>query len=133
MTRCAAFDGISEFQTNRSLLHPEIAELRVIKTEMELEVLKYANKVSPYKQTDFFYFFFEVPVHSFQQANLEVLIDPPSFCYLPYFLNVRIPVPVCTVHSLFRDDFKGMVGSESTVHTNSVADLHCSDVGPDPT
>jgi Xaa-Pro aminopeptidase len=45
MTRCAAFDGISEFQTNRSLLHPEIAELRVIKTEMELEVLKYANKV----------------------------------------------------------------------------------------
>jgi Xaa-Pro dipeptidase len=46
MTRCAAFDGISEFQTNRGLLHPEIAELRVIKTEMELEVLKYANKVS---------------------------------------------------------------------------------------
>jgi hypothetical protein len=59
MTRCAAFDGISEFQTNRSLLHPEIAELRVIKTEMELEVLKYANKVSQSTQT-FFYFFFEV-------------------------------------------------------------------------
>jgi hypothetical protein len=26
-----------------------------------------------------------------------------------------------------------MVGSESTVHTYSVADLHCSDVGLDPT
>ena len=45
-TRSAAFDGMSEFQTNRSLLHAELAELRVIKTEMELEVLKYANKVS---------------------------------------------------------------------------------------
>jgi len=45
-TRSAAFDGMSEFQTNRSLLHPELAELRVIKTEMELEVLKYANKIS---------------------------------------------------------------------------------------
>lgn len=45
-TRSAAFDGMSEFETNRTLLHPEIAELRVIKTEMELEVLKYANKIS---------------------------------------------------------------------------------------
>jgi Xaa-Pro dipeptidase len=52
MTRCAAFDGISEFQTNRGLLHQEIAELRVIKTEMELEVLKYANKVSPSIRVD---------------------------------------------------------------------------------
>jgi Xaa-Pro dipeptidase len=45
-TRPAAFDGMSEFETNRSLLHAEVAELRVIKTEQELEVLKYANKVS---------------------------------------------------------------------------------------
>ena len=44
-TRPAAFDGVSEFQTNHTLLHPEIAELRVVKTEMELEVLKYATKV----------------------------------------------------------------------------------------
>ena len=45
-TRPAAFDGISEYQTNRTVLNPEIAELRVIKTDMELEVLKYASKVS---------------------------------------------------------------------------------------
>lgn len=44
--RPAAFDGMSEFATNRTLLHPEIAELRVIKTEMELDALRYANKIS---------------------------------------------------------------------------------------
>jgi hypothetical protein len=56
-TRPAAFDGISEFQTNRTLLHSEIAELRVIKTERELEVLKYANKV-----VHRFFLIFVIPV-----------------------------------------------------------------------
>jgi len=46
MTRPAAFDGMSEFTTNRGLLHPIIAELRVVKTDMELEALRYANKIS---------------------------------------------------------------------------------------
>jgi len=46
MTRPAAFDGMSEFQTNRSLLHHEMADCRVIKTKLEMEVLRYANKIS---------------------------------------------------------------------------------------
>jgi len=46
MTRTAAFDGMSQFQTNDQLLHPVISELRVIKTEMELEVLRYVSRVS---------------------------------------------------------------------------------------
>eukprot|EP00088_Acartia_fossae_P035523 TRINITY_DN3662_c0_g1_i8.p1 TRINITY_DN3662_c0_g1~~TRINITY_DN3662_c0_g1_i8.p1 ORF type:complete len:513 (+),score=108.77 TRINITY_DN3662_c0_g1_i8:24-1541(+) len=45
-TRPAAFDGMSAFQVNRSLLHPEIAELRVVKTPQELDALRYANKIS---------------------------------------------------------------------------------------
>ena len=45
-TRTAAFDGISQFQTNQALLHPVMSELRVIKTEMELEVLRYVSRVS---------------------------------------------------------------------------------------
>jgi len=45
-TRTAAFDGMSQFQTNDTLLHPVISELRVIKTEMELEVLRYVSRVS---------------------------------------------------------------------------------------
>lgn len=44
--RPAAFDGMSEFPTDRTILHPEVAELRVIKTEMEFEALRYANKIS---------------------------------------------------------------------------------------
>lgn len=46
VTRPAAFDGMSEFPTNRTLLHPTIAECRVTKTAAELEVLRYASKIS---------------------------------------------------------------------------------------
>jgi len=46
MTRPAAFDGMSQFQTNRTLLHHQMAECRVIKTPDELEVLRYASKIS---------------------------------------------------------------------------------------
>ena len=45
-TRTAAFDGISEFQTDSKVLHPVISELRVIKTEEELKVLRYVSAVS---------------------------------------------------------------------------------------
>ncbi|XP_044520121.1 xaa-Pro dipeptidase [Gracilinanus agilis] len=44
--REASFEGISQFKVNNTLLHPEIVECRVIKTDMELEVLRYTNKVS---------------------------------------------------------------------------------------
>ena len=44
--RTAAFDGIAQFSTDKTLLHPIMTECRVIKTEMELEVLRYAARVS---------------------------------------------------------------------------------------
>ncbi|XP_068938735.1 xaa-Pro dipeptidase [Petaurus breviceps papuanus] len=44
--REASFEGISQFNVNNTILHPEIVECRVIKTDMELEVLRYTNKVS---------------------------------------------------------------------------------------
>ncbi|XP_035666459.1 xaa-Pro dipeptidase-like [Branchiostoma floridae] len=44
--REAAFDGISEFNVNNKLLHPEIMECRVIKSPMEIEVLRYTNRIS---------------------------------------------------------------------------------------
>uniref|UniRef100_A0A670K283 Xaa-Pro dipeptidase n=1 Tax=Podarcis muralis TaxID=64176 RepID=A0A670K283_PODMU len=46
VTREASFEGISQFVVNNAVLHPEIAECRVIKTDMELEVLRYTNKIS---------------------------------------------------------------------------------------
>ncbi|XP_061449967.1 xaa-Pro dipeptidase isoform X3 [Rhineura floridana] len=46
VTREASFEGISQFTVNNTVLHPEIAECRVIKTDMELEVLRYTNKIS---------------------------------------------------------------------------------------
>lgn len=45
-TRPAAFDGMSEFKKDSVLLHPIMAECRVFKTEMELEGLRYAAKIS---------------------------------------------------------------------------------------
>ncbi|KAK3570987.1 hypothetical protein QTP86_033195 [Hemibagrus guttatus] len=44
--REASFEGISRFQVNNTLLHPVIVECRLIKTDMELEVLRYTNRVS---------------------------------------------------------------------------------------
>nr|XP_057944640.1 xaa-Pro dipeptidase [Doryrhamphus excisus] len=46
VSREASFEGISRFQVNNTLLHPVIVECRLIKTDMELEVLRYTNKVS---------------------------------------------------------------------------------------
>ncbi|XP_061525466.1 xaa-Pro dipeptidase [Phycodurus eques] len=46
VSREASFEGISLFQVNNTLLHPVIVECRLIKTDMELEVLRYTNKVS---------------------------------------------------------------------------------------
>ena len=45
-TRPAAFDGMSEFAIDRKLLHPQMANCRVIKTSLELDVLRYASKIS---------------------------------------------------------------------------------------
>lgn len=44
--REASFEGISRFQVNNVHLHPIIVECRLIKTDMELEVLRYTNRVS---------------------------------------------------------------------------------------
>ncbi|XP_042208348.1 xaa-Pro dipeptidase-like [Homarus americanus] len=42
----AAFEGISQFRIDNSVLHDEIAECRVTKTKAELEVLRFAATVS---------------------------------------------------------------------------------------
>ncbi|KAF7492533.1 Xaa-Pro dipeptidase [Sarcoptes scabiei] len=42
----AKFDGIEEFSVNSIILHRHMAELRVFKTEEELAVIRYTNKIS---------------------------------------------------------------------------------------
>ncbi|XP_039744521.1 xaa-Pro dipeptidase isoform X2 [Pteropus medius] len=37
---------MGKFNVNNTILHPEIVECRVFKTDMELEVLRYTNKIS---------------------------------------------------------------------------------------
>ena len=46
IARPAAFDRMFEFRTDREILHHQIAESRVYKTELELEVMRYASKIS---------------------------------------------------------------------------------------
>jgi len=46
MSKEAAFDGISKFTVDNKTLHPQISELRVFKTAMEIDVLRYTNKIS---------------------------------------------------------------------------------------
>jgi len=45
-TQEAAFDGIGAFAVDNAFLHPVMARLRSIKTPLELEVLRYTNRVS---------------------------------------------------------------------------------------
>lgn len=42
----AKFDGIDKFSVNSTILFPVIAECRVIKTELELDVMRYASRIS---------------------------------------------------------------------------------------
>ncbi|TNN18404.1 Xaa-Pro dipeptidase [Schistosoma japonicum] len=42
----AKFNGIEKFQVNRDILHHEIVSCRLIKTNMELDVIRYTNRIS---------------------------------------------------------------------------------------
>ncbi|RMX44121.1 hypothetical protein pdam_00002560 [Pocillopora damicornis] len=42
----ATFENINKFHVDNTILHPEISECRVFKTAQELEVIRYANKIS---------------------------------------------------------------------------------------
>uniref|UniRef100_A0A6Q2ZFC0 Xaa-Pro dipeptidase n=1 Tax=Esox lucius TaxID=8010 RepID=A0A6Q2ZFC0_ESOLU len=57
--REASFPGISQFKVNNTLLHPVIVECRLTKTDMELEVLRYTNRISSdaHKEIIFLVFF----------------------------------------------------------------------------
>jgi len=46
LARPAAFDGMSQFKTDKTILHPQAAECRVIKNSMELDCMRYASKIS---------------------------------------------------------------------------------------
>lgn len=45
-TREAVFEGIGEFKVDNKTLYPVITECRVFKTPMELDVLRYINRIS---------------------------------------------------------------------------------------
>lgn len=42
----ARFDGIEKFRMDNMTLHPVISECRVLKTDLEIEVMRYTNKIS---------------------------------------------------------------------------------------
>ena len=41
-----SFEGITKFHLDKTTLHPIISECRVHKTDLELAVMRYANKIS---------------------------------------------------------------------------------------
>ena len=45
-TTTSTFEGIDEFEVDTKALHPVLVECRVIKTEKELELLRFVNKLS---------------------------------------------------------------------------------------
>ncbi|XP_076112843.1 xaa-Pro dipeptidase-like [Mytilus galloprovincialis] len=45
-SREASFDGISQFKVDNTILHPEIMECRVFKSDKELDAIRYSNKIS---------------------------------------------------------------------------------------
>ncbi|CAF3181897.1 unnamed protein product [Rotaria socialis] len=45
-SKAAHFDGIEKFHVDKTTLHPVISECRVLKTDLELNVMRYTNKMS---------------------------------------------------------------------------------------
>lgn len=45
-SKAAHFEGIDKFRVDTSTLHPVISECRVFKTDLELNVMRYANRIS---------------------------------------------------------------------------------------
>ncbi|RLN49163.1 hypothetical protein BBJ29_009967 [Phytophthora kernoviae] len=45
-TTTSTFEGIEKFEVDKAALHPVLVECRVIKTEKELELLRFVNKLS---------------------------------------------------------------------------------------
>ncbi|XP_005091896.1 xaa-Pro dipeptidase [Aplysia californica] len=45
-SREAVFEGIANFTVNNEWLHPDITECRVFKTDLELQLLRYCNRIS---------------------------------------------------------------------------------------
>ncbi|XP_031513399.1 xaa-Pro dipeptidase-like isoform X2 [Papio anubis] len=60
--REASFEGISKFKVNNTILHPEIVECQVFKTDVELEVLLYTNKISSEAHRE--HWFVQVGIHT---------------------------------------------------------------------
>ncbi|CAF1157602.1 unnamed protein product [Adineta steineri] len=45
-SKAASFEGMDKFHVDKTTLHPIISECRVFKTDFELDVMRYANKIS---------------------------------------------------------------------------------------
>lgn len=45
-SKAAHFEGIDKFHIDKCTLHPIISECRVFKTDLELDVMRYANRIS---------------------------------------------------------------------------------------
>ncbi|CAF4465149.1 unnamed protein product, partial [Adineta steineri] len=45
-SQAASFEGMDKFHVDKTTLHPIISECRVFKTDLELDVMRYANKIS---------------------------------------------------------------------------------------
>ena len=65
------FQGIEKFETDLTTLHPILAECRVIKSSLELQLLQFANDIS-------------------SEAHVEVCYD---FLSIFFLLNYLFPFP----------------------------------------
>ncbi|XP_021925498.1 xaa-Pro dipeptidase isoform X3 [Zootermopsis nevadensis] len=111
--REAAFDGINEFTVDNKLLHPEIAECRVIKSDLELEVLRYVNKISS-----------DAHIHVMRTIRSGMM----EYQAEATFLNYIYVVGGCRYHSYTCICSSGENGSLLHYgHANSPNDKHIND------
>lgn len=83
VTNFADFEGIKEFTVDEDSLHPVISELRVFKTEKEIELLKWINWISSKAHVDVCY------DSSCAYVMPQTRVPPTKlFCFLPSPLAV---------------------------------------------
>uniref|UniRef100_A0A5G2QM19 Xaa-Pro dipeptidase n=1 Tax=Sus scrofa TaxID=9823 RepID=A0A5G2QM19_PIG len=117
--REASFEGISKFNVNNTILHPEIVECRVFKTDMELEVLRYTNKISSEAHREV--------MKAVKVGMKEYEMERPCLCSLPGAYPTLFCLPAgLPLKSIFQARTQRLLLSPPCIHPSlSLFEHYC--------
>uniref|UniRef100_A0A803MDB1 Xaa-Pro dipeptidase n=1 Tax=Chenopodium quinoa TaxID=63459 RepID=A0A803MDB1_CHEQI len=102
----ADFEGIENFKTDLSTLHPILTECRVLKSKMELDIIQYANDISS-----------EAHVETFMDGDMALLDMGAEYhfygsditCSFP--VNGKFTVDQCLIYNAVLDAHNSVIAA----------------------